>query len=62
MTTTLAEQITAILADWTTVLTAVLNAIGDVFAFMISNPLIVIAVMLTIVGVAVKFGRRLIRQ
>ena len=59
---TLLEKITAILADWTSVLTAVLEAIGDLFTFMLANPLIVIALMLTIVGVAVKFGRRLIRQ
>lgn len=59
---TLGAQITAILADFTSVLTLTLSGIGDVFTFMIANPLIVIAVMLTIAGVVVKFGRSLIRQ
>lgn len=58
----MAASITAILADFTAVLTAIVSGIGDVAAFMVTNPLTVIAIMLTLVGVAFSYVRRFIRN
>lgn len=55
-------QITAILADFTAVLNAIVSGIGDVATFMVTNPLTVIAIMLTLVGVAFSYVRRFMRN
>ena len=55
-------KITAILVDFTAVLNAIVSGIGDVATFMVTNPLTVIAIMLTLVGVAFSYVRRFMRN
>lgn len=54
----MAESITAVLAQFTAVLGAIVQGIADIAAFLVSNPLTVIAIMLTLVG----FGFRVVRS
>lgn len=62
MAPTMAEQITAILADITAVLGAIVGGIGDIAAFMVTNPLLIIALSLTLVGVAFRYVRGFTRN
>lgn len=62
MAPTMAQQITALLADFTAVLGAIVGGIGDIAAFIVTNPLLVIAISLTLVGVAFRYVRTFIRN
>ena len=62
MAPTMAEQITAILADFTAVLGAIVGGIGDIATFVMTNPLLVIAISFTLVGVAFQYVRSFIRN
>lgn len=53
----MALDITAILADFTLVLGEVVGAISDVAAFLVTNPLTVIAIGLTVAGLAFRIVR-----
>lgn len=55
-------QITAILADATTVIAALMAGIVDVAGFMIANPLIGISIGMTLVGVAFGITRRFLHN
>jgi hypothetical protein len=54
----MAAQITAVLAQFTEVLGAIVTGIADIAGFLVSNPLTVIAIMMTLVG----FGFRIVRS
>lgn len=56
------ESITSLLGDFGDVLTAILTGIGSVAAFIITQPLLMIAIGFTVVGVIVKFTRSLVGQ
>lgn len=51
-------QITAILADATTVIAGLVAGLADVAGFMVNNPLIAISIGLTLVGLTVGIVRR----
>lgn len=54
--------ITSIFTSFTAVLSAVVGGIGDIAAFFITNPLLVVAVGFTVVGVAFRYARGFIRN
>lgn len=54
----MSAQITSILADAGVVIGALVGGVGDVANFMITNPLLLISVSLTLVGFAVGIVRR----
>lgn len=61
-TPTMGERITTILGAFTTVLNALVTGLTDVVEFLVSNPLTVIAVGLTFVGIVFGIVRRYIKQ
>lgn len=58
----MAAQITAILASYTAVLTAIVNTIGDIAGWILTNPLLLIAVAFTVVGFGFNIVRSMIKN
>lgn len=59
---TIADQITAILATYTSVLGAIVSTIGDIAAWVLTNPLLLIAVAFTVVGFGFNIVRSMIKN
>lgn len=62
MAPTFAEQITAILTMFTSVLTTLLSGIADVATFATEQPLIVISIVMSLVAFSIYAVRRRIRS